>query len=119
MASEGGVLVTQGYDPEYGNMLEIDHGNGWATRLAHASAVFVKKGDLVKRGQQIAAMGTTGRSTGARLHFEVLVQNIAQDPQKFLDACSSLATRQVATAAPPAERARLGARAEKRRATQR
>ena len=112
-------MVTQEYLLDYGNMLEIDHGNDLVTRCAHASAVFVKKGDLVKRGQQIAAVGTTGRSTGAHLHFKVLVQDVAQEPKKFLDAGSGLATRQVATEAPSAERARLGARAEKRRATQR
>ncbi len=119
LAAAGGVLVTQEYHPEYGNMLEIDHGNDLVTRYAHVSAVFVKKGDLVKRGQQIAAVGTTGRSTGAHLHFEVLVQSIAQDPQKFLVAGSGLAARQLAAAGPSAERARLAPRAEKRRAAQR
>jgi murein DD-endopeptidase MepM/ murein hydrolase activator NlpD len=67
-------------------MVEIDHGNGLVTRYAHASRVFVKVGDLVRRGQKIAAVGTTGRSTGPHLHFEVLVQGVPQDPRKFLAA---------------------------------
>jgi murein DD-endopeptidase MepM/ murein hydrolase activator NlpD len=67
-------------------MVEIDHGNDLVTRYAHASQVFVKKGDLIKRGKKIAEVGTTGRSTGPHLHFEVLVQGVPQDPQKFLTA---------------------------------
>ncbi len=90
LAAAGGVVVANEYNSGYGNMVEIDHGNELITRYAHASAVFVKKGDLVKRGQKIAAVGTTGRSTGAHLHFEVLVQGVPQDPQKFLLAGSNL-----------------------------
>ncbi len=85
-AAAGGVVVTQEYHPAYGNMIEVDHGNDLITRYAHTSRVFVKKGDLIKRGQKIAEVGTTGRSTGSHLHFEVLVQNVPQDPQKFLNA---------------------------------
>ncbi len=94
LAAAGGVVVTQEFHPEYGNMVEIDHGNNLVTRYAHASLVMVKKGDLVKRGQKIAEVGTSGRSTGAHLHFEVLVQGVPQDPQKFLDAGNPLAARQ-------------------------
>ena len=86
LAAAGGVVVAQEYHPSYGNMVEIDHGNDLVTRYAHASKVFVKKGDLVKRGQKIAEVGSTGRSTGSHLHFEVLVQGVFQDPQKFLTA---------------------------------
>lgn len=89
-SAAGGVVVTQEYHPQYGNMVEIDHGNDLISRYAHSSRVFVKKGDLVKRGQKIAEVGTTGRSTGAHLHFEVLVQGVPQDPQKFLNAGRSL-----------------------------
>ncbi len=90
-AAAGGVVVTQEFHPQYGNMIEVDHGNDLITRYAHSSRVFVKKGDLIKRGQKIAEVGTTGRSTGPHLHFEVLVQGVPQDPQKFLNAGSSLA----------------------------
>jgi murein DD-endopeptidase MepM/ murein hydrolase activator NlpD len=65
-------------------MVEIEHGNDVLTRYGHASRAFVKSGDVVKRGQKIAEIGTTGRSTGPHLHFEVLVRGVAQDPQKFL-----------------------------------
>ncbi len=84
VAAAGGVVVTAEMHPEYGNMVEIDHGNGLVTRYGHASKLLVKKGDLIKRGQQIALVGTTGRSTGPHCHFEVLVQGVQQDPQKFL-----------------------------------
>lgn len=101
-AAAGGVVVTQEYHPEYGNMIEIDHGNNLVTRYAHASRVDVKKGDLIKRGQKIAEVGSTGRSTGPHLHFEVLVQGVTQDPQKFLDAGRGLSANQVAQAKLPA-----------------
>ncbi len=90
LAAAGGVVVVQEYHLGYGNMVEIDHGNDLITRYAHASETFVKKGDLVKRGQKIAAVGSTGRSTGPHLHFEVLVQGLPQDPQKFLTAGEKL-----------------------------
>jgi murein DD-endopeptidase MepM/ murein hydrolase activator NlpD len=103
IAAAGGVVTTQEYHPAYGNLVEIDHGNELITRYAHASEVFVRQGDLVKRGQKIAAVGSTGRSTGPHLHFEVLVQGIPQDPQKFLDAGNELAAQQqVARATPKA-----------------
>lgn len=97
-AAAGGVVVTQEMHPAYGNMIEIDHGNDLITRYAHASHVFVKQGDVVKRGQKIAAVGTTGRSTGPHLHFEVLVQGMPQDPQKFLAAGSHLPATHLAKA---------------------
>lgn len=90
LAAAGGVVVTQEYHAAYGNMVEVDHGNDLVTRYAHASRVLAKKGDLVKRGQKIAEVGSTGRSTGAHLHFEVLVQGVFQDPQKFLMAGQNL-----------------------------
>ncbi len=100
MSAAGGVVVVQEYHPQYGNLIEIDHGNSLITRYAHTSKVFVKKGDLIKRGQKIAEVGTTGRSTGPHLHFEVLVQGIPQDPQKFLNAGRDLPQHQLALAGP-------------------
>jgi murein DD-endopeptidase MepM/ murein hydrolase activator NlpD len=96
VAAAGGVVVTQDFHPAYGNMVEIDHGNDLITRYAHASQVFVKKGDLIKRGKKIAEVGTTGRSTGPHLHFEVLVQGVPQDPQKFLTAGQDMVDELVA-----------------------
>jgi len=98
LAAAGGVVVTQEYHGAYGNMVEVDHGNELITRYAHASKVFVKKGDLIKRGQKIAEVGTTGRSTGPHLHFEVWVEGVPQDPQKFLNAGSSVTVTQMAAA---------------------
>ncbi|MDB5872540.1 MAG: peptidase [Ramlibacter sp.] len=98
LAAAGGVVVTQEVHPAYGNMVEIDHGNNLITRYAHASRVWVKKGDLVKRGQKVAEVGTTGRSTGPHLHFEVMVQGVPQDPQKFLAAGRDLPMLQLAKA---------------------
>jgi murein DD-endopeptidase MepM/ murein hydrolase activator NlpD len=83
-AAAGGIVRLTEYHPEYGNMIELDHGNGLVTRYAHNSKVLVKAGDLIKRGQVISEVGTTGRSTGAHLHFEVLVDGVPQDPVKFL-----------------------------------
>lgn len=95
-AAAGGVVVTQEFQSEYGNMIEIDHGNDLISRYAHTSKVGVKKGDLIKRGQKIAEVGNTGRSTGPHLHFEVLVQGVPQDPQKFLNAGRQVAPAQLA-----------------------
>jgi hypothetical protein len=90
VSAAGGVIVTAGPHPEYGNMIEVDHGNSLITRYAHTSRMYVKVGDLVRRGQKIGEVGTTGRSTGPHLHFEVMVQGVQQDPRKFLVAGQSL-----------------------------
>jgi len=86
VAAAGGVVIAAEYHPSYGNMLDIDHGNDIITRYAHASRLFVKIGDIVQRGQHIADIGSTGRSTGPHLHFEVRIKGVAQDPRKFLAA---------------------------------
>jgi murein DD-endopeptidase MepM/ murein hydrolase activator NlpD len=86
VAAAGGVIIASEYHPQFGNMVEIDHGNDIFTRYAHASRVLVKVGDIVKRGQHVADIGSTGRSTGSHLHFEVHVKGIPQDPHKFLAA---------------------------------
>lgn len=97
MAAAGGVVVAAEYHHQYGNMLEIDHGNDIITRYAHASRLHVKVGDIVRRGQHVARVGSTGKSTGPHLHFEVLVKGIPQNPRKFLTAGAG----QVKTAAAP------------------
>jgi len=100
VAAAGGVVVTAAPHPEYGNMVEVDHGNGLVTRYAHASRLLAKKGDVIKRGQQIALVGSTGRSTGPHLHFEVLVQGVHQDPSKFLNANGQVLAKFAGPAAP-------------------
>ncbi len=84
LAAAGGVVRSAEFHPQYGHVLEIDHRNGLTTRYAHTSAFLVTPGDLVRRGQHVADVGNTGRSTGAHLHFEVLVDGVQQDPAKFL-----------------------------------
>lgn len=85
-AAAGGVVVVAEYHPVWGNFVEVDHGNTLLTRYAHASRLTVALGDIVKRGQKLAEVGSTGRSTGAHLHFEVHHQGVAQNPAKFLFA---------------------------------
>jgi murein DD-endopeptidase MepM/ murein hydrolase activator NlpD len=88
-ASAGGVVVYADMHPQYGNMIEIDHGNDVITRYAHASKLLVKVGDVVRRGREIARVGSTGRSTGNHLHFEVRYKGIAQNPVRFLEQARS------------------------------
>ncbi|MBL8360169.1 MAG: M23 family metallopeptidase [Rubrivivax sp.] len=84
LAAAGGVVIVAETHPAYGHMIEIDHGNGLVTRYAHCSALHVAQGALVKRGQKIAEVGNSGRSTGPHLHFEVLLGDRPQDPARFL-----------------------------------
>lgn len=114
LAAAGGVVLSTDYHAAYGNLVEVDHGRGLVTRYAHASKVHVKAGDIVKRGQTIAAVGNTGRSTGPHLHFEVLVDGVPQDPAKFLaGSAASLGARTAAAArdAPAARESPAGGRA--------
>lgn len=85
-AAAAGVVVTAEHHPAYGNMVEISHPGDLVTRYAHASKLLVKPGQLVKRGETIAEVGTTGRSTGPHLHFEVRHKGVAQNPARFLAA---------------------------------
>ncbi len=85
-AAAGGVVVVAEYHPVWGNIVEVDHGNSLLSRYAHASRLNVAPGDIVKRGQKLAEVGSTGRSTGSHLHFEVHHQGVAQNPAKFLFA---------------------------------
>lgn len=84
VAAADGVVTESLLHAQYGNMVDIDHGNDFMTRYAHLSKMLVKVGDIVKRGQKIGLVGTTGRSTGPHLHFEVRMRTVAQDPRKFL-----------------------------------
>lgn len=86
LAAAGGIVITHEYHHAYGHMLEIDHGNNLITRYAHASRLLAQRGDVVRRGDKIAEVGSTGRSTGAHLHFEVLLNGQQQNPQRFLKA---------------------------------
>jgi murein DD-endopeptidase MepM/ murein hydrolase activator NlpD len=84
VAAASGKVIYAGVHPAYGKMVEIDHGNGLISRYAHSSALFVKEGDLVVRGQRIASVGSSGRSTGPHLHFEVRLNGVPQNPARFL-----------------------------------
>jgi murein DD-endopeptidase MepM/ murein hydrolase activator NlpD len=84
IAPSDGTVVFAGLEGGYGNVLVIDHGYGIKTRYGHLSLIKVKPGEHVKRGDEVAAMGNTGRSTGPHLHYEVRVNGIAQNPRKFI-----------------------------------
>jgi murein DD-endopeptidase MepM/ murein hydrolase activator NlpD len=83
-AAASGKVIYADVHPAYGKMLEIDHGNGLVSRYAHCSTLLVKEGDLVMRGQRVATVGSTGRSTGPHLHFEVRLNGVPQNPARFL-----------------------------------
>lgn len=84
VAAANGVVVYSDYHSEYGNMIDVDHGNDLVSRYAHASKRIVKAGQIVVRGQKIAEVGSTGRSTGPHLHFEVRHRGLPQNPSRFL-----------------------------------
>jgi len=83
-AAAGGVVVYSAYHSDYGNMVEIDHGNDLVSRYAHASKRIVSVGQLVLKGQKIAEIGSTGRSTGPHLHFEIRHNGVPLNPSRFL-----------------------------------
>ena len=92
-AAAAGVVVFAGFHPQYGYVVDIDHGNDLVTRYAHCAKLFAKEGDVVQRGRKIAEVGSTGRSTGPHLHFEVRFRGAAQNPVKFLTASSATVAR--------------------------
>ncbi len=83
-APADGVVSFAGYDPGYGNLVSVDHGYGVVTRYGHTSQIFVEVGQRVKRRDVLAAVGSTGRSTGPHLHYEVRVNNVPVDPQNYV-----------------------------------
>jgi len=85
LSAAGGVVVYAGVKSGYGNVVEVDHGNGYSTLYGHNSRLIVRAGDIVRAGQQLARAGSTGRSTGPHVHFEVHVNGRPVNPRKFLD----------------------------------
>ncbi|PTQ89863.1 M23 family metallopeptidase [Agitococcus lubricus] len=79
-----GVVSFAGVKAGYGNVVEVNHGNGYTTRYAHAQSIVAKAGDLVAKDQLIAYMGSTGRSTGTHLHYEVLLNGKQIDPASYV-----------------------------------
>ena len=86
VAVAAGVVTNSARRSGYGNLVEINHGNGYVTRYGHNLKNLVNVGEAVKKGQIIAKMGTTGRSTGPHVHFEVMVNGQAVDPKKYIHA---------------------------------
>ena len=83
-AADAGTVSFAGYQGSYGYMVEIDHGNGYKTRYAHCSKLLVKKGAKIIKGQHIANVGNSGRSTGPHVHFEVLKNGVNQNPSNYV-----------------------------------
>ena len=88
IAVASGVVTWAGERYGYGNLVEVDHGDGLVTRYAHAKTVKVKIGDVVQKGQVVALMGSTGRSTGPHVHFEVIRNGKTEDPVKYIQRAS-------------------------------
>jgi murein DD-endopeptidase MepM/ murein hydrolase activator NlpD len=89
-ATAAGTVISAGYNRGYGNMVEIDHGGGLTTRFAHLSKILAKKGQKVERGDTVGQTGSTGRSTGPHLHYEIRVNGRAIDPMTFIRAGEEL-----------------------------
>ncbi|HYG32229.1 MAG TPA: M23 family metallopeptidase [Methylophilaceae bacterium] len=89
-AAATGIVRLATNTPDYGKLIKIDHGSGLETRYAHASAILVKAGERVQKGQIIGKVGSTGRSTGAHLHFEVRMKGAPLDPRKYLQGRAKL-----------------------------
>jgi len=84
LAAGDGLATFVGFQKGYGRALIIDHGNGFSTLYAHASKIFIKSGEVAKRGQVIAAVGRSGAATGPHLHYEIREDGVAGDPLKVL-----------------------------------
>lgn len=86
LASAAGKVVAAGYDAGYGNQVTIDHGNGYVTKYGHADQLLVKVGQLITQSQTIALVGSTGKSTGPHLHYEILKNDQFVNPTLWLGA---------------------------------
>lgn len=85
LAAADGIVTAAEQTPDYGNIVKIHHGSGLETRYAHASKILVRVGDRVTKGQQVALVGNTGRSTGPHLHYEIRLNGNALDPRQYLN----------------------------------
>jgi murein DD-endopeptidase MepM/ murein hydrolase activator NlpD len=81
-----GVVVWAGPKGGYGNMVEVDHGYGFHTRYGHLSSILVRVGARLEKGSPVGRLGSTGRSTGPHVHYEVWVANHLTDPSRFIEA---------------------------------
>jgi murein DD-endopeptidase MepM/ murein hydrolase activator NlpD len=100
VAVEGGTVVTAERRGPYGVMVEVDHGKGWRTRYGQLQETSVTPGQTVARGEKIAQVGSSGRSTGPHLHFEVWFNDVVRDPAKYLVA-SECAAADLTRSSPP------------------
>jgi murein DD-endopeptidase MepM/ murein hydrolase activator NlpD len=89
-ATAAGTVTAAGWSGGYGKMVEVNHGNGLATRYGHLSQIDVIIGDKIRIGQIVGRLGSTGRSTGPHVHYETRIDGEAVDPQKFLNAGAKL-----------------------------
>lgn len=83
-ATADGVVIYAGWKTDYGKMVTLDHGYGYRTRYGHLSKIYVRNGQHVDRGEIVGAVGTTGRSTGPHLHYEVKVNGVPENPKKYI-----------------------------------
>jgi murein DD-endopeptidase MepM/ murein hydrolase activator NlpD len=114
-AAAGGVVISTLNLPSYGQMVEIDHGNRLHTRYAHSSKILVRTGQMIRRGDVVALVGSTGRSTGPHLHFEVLFDGVPQNPAKFLARGNKPESdTKTASAKPVSKSAKPGAKGSKK-----
>jgi murein DD-endopeptidase MepM/ murein hydrolase activator NlpD len=86
ITTAAGTVTFAGYRGGYGNMVEVDHGMGIRTRYGHLSAISVRQGARVDKGTDIGRVGSTGRSTGPHVHYEVLYDNAVRNPSSFIEA---------------------------------
>ncbi|CAM3155314.1 Murein DD-endopeptidase MepM/ murein hydrolase activator NlpD [Sphingomonas antarctica] len=107
-ATADGIVGRAGWASGYGNLVELQHGQGISTRYGHLSAILVQPGQRVARGQLIARMGSTGRSTGCHLHYEVRLEGHAVNPVPFLQAANYLTIMDAAKEKPVAYKEDLG-----------